>query len=333
VKRALALTVVLAAASSTLNSQAPASDLELVTRDAYLMGTRAHLATYADRRSDGVAILDLALRVLESTEAELSTWRQDSAIATLNRQPLGQAWQAPDSTCRVLDSVFRWQRETTGTFDPGIGRLIEAWQIHGNGRVPSPADLKEAASRSGLSLLSFNRQRCTVTRRGDATIDVGAFGKGEALDRVDAALGPGAWLLDLGGQVTVGGPRPDGSPWTIDVAHPAARHRAYLQVSMRDGSLSTSGGSERDLAVNGTRIGHHLDPRTGRPAAFMGSVTVWHRSGLAADALTTALYVMGVDEGLRWAESRRIAAVFLVPHGDQVKVVPTAAWTRRSRSV
>ena len=329
-KHALALTALVCAAGSLLQSQAPADEPELVTRDAYLMGTRAHLAAYADRRTEGVAALDLALRVLERTERELSTWRHDSEISTLNRHPPGQAWQAPPSTCRVLDNVFAWRHKTNGTFDPGIGRLIEAWNIHGDGRVPSPAELGEAVDRSGLSLMSFDRERCTVTRRGDATIDVGAFGKGEALDRVDAALGAGAWLVDLGGQVTVGGPRPDGSDWTVDVAHPAVRHRAQLQVRMREGSLSTSGGSERDLVVNGARIAHHLDPRTGRPATYTGSVTVWHRSGLAADVLTTALYVMGLEEGLQWAEARGIAAVFLVLNGDQVKAVPTAAWRARA---
>jgi thiamine biosynthesis lipoprotein len=329
VTHALTLTALLVAAGSILGSQSSASNPALVTRDAYLMGTRVHLATYVDERIKGVATLDVALRVLESTERELSTWRHDSDISRLNRHPLGHPWQAPASTCRVLAEVFAWHNETKGTFDPGIGRLLEAWDIHGNGRVPSPGDLKGATARSGLSLLSFDRQRCTVTRRSDATIDVGAFGKGEALDRVEAALGPGAWLVDLGGQVTVGGPQSDGRPWTVDVAHPLMRHRPYLQVSMRNGSLSTSGGSERDLVVNGVRVAHHLDPRTGRPATYTGSVTVWHRSGLAADVLTTALYVMGPDEGVRWAQTRGIAAMFLVADGDDVKVVSTDAWRQR----
>jgi thiamine biosynthesis lipoprotein len=329
VTRALALAASVVAAGAIVNSQAPASPPQLVTRDAYLMGTRAHLATYADRRTDGVAALDVALRVLETTERELSTWRADSAISALNRHAVGKAWQAPLSTCRVLEKVFAWQRDTGGTFDPGIGRLIEAWKIHGGGDVPSPRQLREAAARSGLSIMSFDLERCTVTRRDDATIDVGAFGKGEALDRVEAALGPGAWLVDLGGQVTVGGPQPDDNAWIVDVAHPAARNTAQLQVSMREGSLSTSGGSERDLLVDGTRIAHHLDPRTGQPATYTGSVTVWHRSGLAADVLTTALYVMGPEEGLRWAEARGIAAVFLVPGRDGVKALATAAWRRR----
>ena len=329
-KHALALAASLVAAGAIASSHTPAAAAHFVTRDAYLMGTRAHLATYADRRADGVATLDLALRILESTERELSTWRQDSAISRLNRHPVKEAWQAPVSTCRVLESVFAWQLETGGTFDPGIGRLIEAWNIQGEGRLPSSGQLKDAVARSGLSRLSFDRERCVVTRHADATIDVGAFGKGEALDRVEAALGPGAWLVDLGGQVTVGGPDPDGRPWTVDIAHPKAREVPYLQVSLREGSLSTSGSSERDLSVNGTRVGHILDPRTGSPATFDGSVTVWHRQSFAADALSTALYVMGPEEGVRWADARNIAAVFLVPNGGTVTTIATSAWIARS---
>jgi FAD:protein FMN transferase len=307
----------------------PSAACQLVIRDAYLMGTRVHLATYAAERTQGMVSLDTALRVLESAERELSTWRRDSDISRLNRHPMGEPWQAPASTCRVLESVFAWQRDTGGAFDPGIGRLIEAWNIHGEGRVPSSGQLHDAAARSGLSLLSFDRKRCVVTRRGDATIDVGAFGKGAALDRVEAALGPGAWLVDLGGQVTIGGPDPDGRPWIVDIAHPRARDVAYLHVALREGSLSTSGSSERDLLVNGTRVGHILDPRTGKPATFRGSVTVWHRESFAADALSTGLYVMGPEDGLRWADARSIAAVFLIPDGNEVKTFPTAAWRKR----
>jgi thiamine biosynthesis lipoprotein len=78
--------------------------------------------------------------------------------------------------------------------------------------------------------------------------------------------------------------------------------------------------------VSGTRVGHILDPRTGAPAPFKGSVTVWHRSALAADALSTALYVMGPKEGARWADARGISALFLLPDDAGVKAYPTAAW-------
>ncbi len=97
---------------------------------------------------------------------------------------------------------------------------------------------------------------------------------------------------------------------------------------MTTGSLSTSAGSERDLVVNGVRVGHVLDPRTGRPATFDGSVTVWHERGITADALSMALYVMGPVEGLVLAEARGIAACYLIPERGTLRVDMTRAFRR-----
>jgi thiamine biosynthesis lipoprotein len=319
---------VLAAAAASAVVSADAG-LELVTRDAYLMGTRAHLAAFGPGRDAGLATLAAALDVLERTERELSTWRDSSDVSALNRHPIGIPWAASPRLCRTLDDVWRWHDATDGAFDPAIGRLLAAWNVHGDGARPTADAAARAAAASGLGLLIFDRAACTLTKRGDVTIDVGAFGKGDALDRVEAALGSGSWLIDLGGQVSVGGPGPAGG-WTVAIAHPHHRDRPYRYVELHEGSLSTSGGSERDVTVDGVRISHIFDPRTGRPAGFGGSVTVWHRRGLAADALSTTLFVMGPEEGLAWAEARGIAALYLVPGpGDAVRAAATRAFSER----
>ena len=273
-----------------------ATPTELVTREAFLMGTRVQLAVRAPARGEGLATLDRALRILEQTERELSTWRDDSDISELNRQPIGIAWTAPARTCRTLRDAFSWVRETGGAFDPTLGR---------------PASF------------ALDENTCRITKTAAAAIDVGAFGKGEALDRVETALGAGAWMIDLGGQLSVGGPQSDGEPWPISIAHPIDRGAAFTTVMLSQGSLSTSGDSERGA--------HITDPTTRKPATFKGSVTVWHRRGLAADALSTALYVMGPDTGLRWANERGIAALYLVPQvasgfSRKVATRASAAW-------
>ncbi|MBI4484391.1 MAG: FAD:protein FMN transferase [Acidobacteria bacterium] len=313
-------------AAATVAGSADDRGLELVTRDAYLMGTRAHLAVFAPTRQAGLATLATALDVLDATEQELSTWRATSDVSALNRQPIGEPWRASAMLCRTFEEVRRWQTETEGAFDPAIGRLLSAWDVHGRGVHPTPEETSRAVAVSGLRLLAFDPTTCTLTRRADVALDAGAFGKGDALDRVEAALGSGPWLIDLGGQVSVGGPQPRGG-WAVDVAHPRHRHRSYRQVRLTEGSLSTSGGSERDVTVGGVRISHIFDPRTGQPAAFDGSVTVWHRRALAADALSTALFVMGPDEGLPWAESHGIAALYLVPSTNgMVRATASAAF-------
>jgi thiamine biosynthesis lipoprotein len=294
-----------------------------VSRDVYLMGTRAQLSMYAATRDAGFATLGAALAVLEDAEAELSTWRESSDISALNRQPVGEPWMAKPRLCRMFSDVWEWHRATDGAFDPGIGRLLAAWDIHGEGAVPAPNAHARALASSGMALLSFDWGRCTLTKRADVAIDVGAFGKGEALDRAAAVLGDGAWMIDLGGQISVGGHLPPEGGWTVAIADPGQRDQPALHVWMETGSLSTSAGSERDLVVKGVRIGHIFDPRTGRPAPFDGSVTVWHGRGLAADVLSTALYVMGPEAGLRWAEARGIAACYLISERGTLRVETT----------
>jgi FAD:protein FMN transferase len=338
-----------------------------VSRDVYLMGTRAQLSAYAATRDTGLARLESALAVLEETEDELSTWRESSEISALNRQPVGEPWMADARLCRMFADVWDWHSATGRAFDPAIGRLLAAWDVHGEGAVPAPDVHARALASSGMALVAFDPGRCTLTRRADVAFDVGAFGKGEALDRAAAALGDGPWMIDLGGQISVGGRLPPKEPvkkpvnsqpptsnsqwngfgnwelgigswelthfftrskggWTVAVADPRRRDRPALHVRMATGSLSTSAGSERDLFVNGVRIAHHFDPRTGLPASFDGSVTVWHTRGLAADALSTALYVMGPEAGLRWAEARGIAACYLIPDRGALRVEATRAF-------
>jgi thiamine biosynthesis lipoprotein len=305
----------------------PTSPVQLADREVYLMGTRARLAVYASSRERGLATLERALAVLERTESELSTWRDSSDTSALNGQPVGTPWSANPGLCRMFADVWKWYRATGGAFDPGIGRLLAAWDVHGQGVVPNQPAAASARALSGLSLFSFDQRRCTVTRLQDASMDVGAFGKGEALDRVEATLSGEPWMIDLGGQVSVGGAAPP-DEWRIAIAHPIHRDRAVLQLSLTTGSLSTSGGSERDLVVNGTRVSHIFDPRTGQPSLFTGSVIVWHRSGLAADALSTALFVMGPEDGRRWAEANGIAALYLIPDGADVRFEATSGFGR-----
>jgi FAD:protein FMN transferase len=299
-----------------------------VDREVYLMGTRARLVVYEASRASGLAALGSALAAIENTEAELSTWRSDSAISRLNRFPVGVPWKAQPPLCAMFDELYRWTGASAGAFDPAIGALTSAWGIHDGGRIPSSDEIEMALAQSGLERLIFDRTACTITRTTDVTLDVGAFGKGEALDRASAALGNIPWMIDIGGQVSVGPSRPHGHPWKIDIAHPNNRERPFLQVRMRHGSLSTSGGSERDQTVKGKRVGHILDPRTGWPAPFGGSVTVWHERGLVADILSTALYVMGPEVGIPWSEARGVSALYLSPDGAEVRVRSTMSFDR-----
>lgn len=300
-------------------------------RRVYLMGTRCDLALYTGEPDKALARMESMVRVLEEAERELSTWRDASVISRLNRQPIGRLFQLDVSLCRLFEALQTWTEATGRTFDPAIGALLRLWGIQaGEVRIPSGDLIELARVNSGMANYEFDAAGCAVKKVREVLLDSGAFGKGEALDRLtEVDAGDDAWLVDLGGQILVHGLPPGKPGWPVEVAHPHRRQAALLKVLLASGSLATSGGSERDLVGGKQRVGHILDPRSGRPAAFRGSVSVWHESALVADILSTALYVMGPAQGLAWADDRSVAALFLVPgQGGQIQIRPSRAFTK-----
>ncbi|MGE0042472.1 MAG: FAD:protein FMN transferase, partial [Vicinamibacterales bacterium] len=252
-----------------------ASPGDIVEREVYLMGTRARLATVAADRETGLARLEQLLVPLEAGERRLSTWRADSEISQLNSSVPGRPFALSDETCTLLAVLERCVHDSGGAFDPVVGALTAVWDLHGTGRVPSEAELERARDATGFQALGFAPATCTATRRPGASVDVGAFGKGAALDDAAAIADRGAaWLVDLGGQVAARGAPAGMTGWPVAIAHPLHRDQPVVDLSLLDESIATSGRSERDLWSAGRRFGHILDPRTGRPAPFLGSVTV-----------------------------------------------------------
>lgn len=261
------------------------------------MGTWLELAVEADGRAAALAASEAAVGALEACEARLSTWRDDSELARLNRAPPGASVELSPALAADLERAAHFWRATGGAFDPGLGALVAAWGLRTGGRVPAPGEL--AAARAAGGFAGFELAGAWVVRRHAlACIEEGGFGKGRGLDQALAALaahGVRTAVLDLGGQLAV-----LGAPHATTLADPRARERAVLALECAPGSLATSGNSERGIRVDGVRRGHVLDPRTGAPAPDFGSLSVWAADATTADCLSTGLYVLGPDEAFRW---------------------------------
>jgi FAD:protein FMN transferase len=299
-----------------------------VERETFVMGTTLRLGLRARDRAAGIDAIEEAFSAVRRDDSLLSTWRDDSEIMRLNRAPVGTAVALPVELYRLLRDCQRWSRETDGAFDPGIGALVDAWDLRRGGRVPSPAELTTARSRTGIAGFAFGDRSHSVTkRRSGAWIDTGAFGKGAALGAARSALrrhGIESAFLNFGGQVlALGADR--GAPWVVPVAHPSRRGEPAMQIWVRDRSASTSSQSERYVEIGGRRLGHILDPRSGEPVPAWGSVTVVAEDPTLADVLSTALLVLGPEAALAWAGSREDIGV-LVLEERQGRLVPR--WNR-----
>jgi len=280
----------------------PPASWERVERRLSLMGTWLRISLEAPTRTEALAISEELLRELEAAEARLSTWRDDSELALLNAAPRGEAVALSPALRRELQAAQRWSASTKGAFDPALAPLVAAWSLRTGGARPSPEQLAAAREASGLEHWSIDQDgaRRLHARAG---LEEGAFGKGAGLDAALAAIDARSWRalsVDLGGQLLEAR---HGNSLRRSVADPRDRERAALAIHVPDGSLATSGDSERGLVIDGESLSHILDPRDGRPAQSRGTTTVWARTALAADCLSTACFVLGPDAAFELVEA------------------------------
>jgi thiamine biosynthesis lipoprotein len=273
-------------------------------------GDRAWLLTVSE------AVLDEVRRF----ETLLSTWDAATPLSQANRAPVGEPYPLSPHLRALLETVLQWSQKTGGAFEPRMGALVQAWDMRGEGRVPGQAALAHAVAVSGDRGMTLTPEGM-VRRDPEAWLDAGGFGKGTALDAARGLLidqGVDRAHLNFGGQLLLVGTPPDQPMgWPVSVAHPGRRGEPFATLRVGDASVATSGASERTVDVDGGAVGHILDPRTGQPVPAWGSVTVVAGDPLAADILSTALFVLGPDEGMSLARSLPdMGVLFLVLNSD-----------------
>lgn len=293
----------------------------LVERRAWAMGTEFAVTVRAADRDAAVEASETALRAVAAVEARLSTWHPESELSRFNAAVPGTEVAVSPGLLSDLREATRWWDATGGAFDPGIAGLVAAWDLRGAGRVPSEAELASARASSGWSHIALGPHTARFDVSGFG-VEEGGFGKGIALRASrQAALAAGALcvVLEFGGQIEIGG---ECGELSVEIADPVMRDRALATLTIGSGSVATSGNSERGLEIEGIPYGHLLDPRSGRPVRDWGAVTVVTDDPIAADCLSTALYVMGPRRGQEWVRERfGVEAIFVERDGAATTMV------------
>lgn len=253
--------------------------------------------------TDKAVLMAEATRLTAGLDAELSPWRDDSALTALNRAPAGRWIQIGDATRTCLREAKAVQRLTGGGFDARVGPLVARY---GFGQIAGEVP------RAGRFELSGG----AVRKSHDAlTFDPCGLAKGHALDLLAAriaGLGARDALVEIGGEVQAFGRHPSGRSWRVAIEAPAAE-RVKAQRVVRPGALAlaTSAHAPQGHAGPAT-TSHVIDPASARPAAQgLLQVSVLARTGLRADALATGLLALGPERGPALARQAGIAALFL----------------------
>ena len=287
----------------------------------FAMDTVMRLTAYG---AGGQQAIDQGVEQLYALEAKLSVTRQDSFLSALN-QAGPQGAQAPDQeTLDLLSDALDLCALTGGALDITAYPAVRAWGFTtGEYRVPDREELEQLAGKIDYTAVEVDRTANRAALPQGMELDLGAVAKGCAGDRLSALFrqaGVTSALLDLGqSTIQAVGARPDGSPWRIGIQDPWGE--GYLGVlELTDRAMGTSGGYQRYFEQDGQRYWHIIDPDTAAPARTgLASVTVIGPSGLVCDGLSTALFVMGAEEGTRfWRDHPEldIEVLFMTDEGE-----------------
>ncbi len=282
---------------------------------------------YEDVSTKGVE----ALQRIAELEEQLSFFRPESELSRINRRAVEEPVEVEPGLFALIELALRLAEETDGALDITAAPLWEAWGFARRaGRVPSPEALAEARRAVGSHLVELDPTRRTVRfRRPGVKLNLGAMGKGYALDRaaeVLAVSGIGHFLFHAGqssvlarGHRGIGGePSGTGGPgWTVGVRHPLWPQRRWAELRLRDRALGTSAPTFQSFRHQGRRYHHILDPRTGQPAQGVLAVTVVAPSATLADALSTAFFVMGPEAASAYCQSHPGIAALMVVEGNR----------------
>jgi thiamine biosynthesis lipoprotein len=257
-----------------------------------------------------------AFAELEAVDREMVRERA-SPLAELNANGGGLVEEA---TGEVLAAALAWSRRTQGAFDPTTAALLDLWDIlSGSHPPPTAGELASARERVGWQRVGLSADRRRV-ELGGTTLDLGGIAKGYAIDRAAQVLrnsGAADYLINAGGDLYLAGSK-GGEPWRVGIQHPRRPEELLRVVAPVEGALVTSGDYERSYTWEGELVHHILDPRTGEPARGCQSVTVWAATAMDADALATAVFVLGPQAGLELVEQESAAEALVVAASGEI---------------
>lgn len=267
------------------------------------------------------ATMDKAFERIARVESLMSSKIEDSEISRVNANAGIKPVKVSDETYFVLEKSLEYAENSKGKYDPTIGPLLDVWDIMGDYEnrnwIPEDQDIENAKALVNYKKLILMDNNEVFLEDKGMKIDLGSIAKGYAADVAREALKEDKvkfGLINLGGDVYAYGEKMDKSPWRIGLQDPLEMTGSPLGIiKIKNKSVVTSGDYERFFEIDGERYHHILDIDKGRPSSNeLMSATVISDESIDGDAISTSLFIMGVEEGLKYVESiKGVDAIFV----------------------
>ncbi|MEN8216717.1 MAG: FAD:protein FMN transferase [Pseudomonadota bacterium] len=306
---------------------------QLYQQQFYVFGTLVGVTIWGEPEQQASEAVNAIANDFQSMHRHWHAWNP-SPLTDLNQAiAAGQTWIVTDmSLLPMLVQAKRFYNQSDALFNPAIGQLISLWGFHNDDlsspfSPPSPEKIAEiVALAPGLDDINIEGKRI-FSRNRAVQLDFGAFAKGYAVDLAIEKLrefGVQNAIINAGGNLKAIGKKGD-KPWLIGIRHPSGTGVLAAVAVSGEESVISSGNYERFREYQGVRYSHIIDPRNGKPAQGLTSVTVIDRSGALADAASTALTIAGLQDWHRIARQMGVKYVMLVDETGTVYVNPAMA--------
>ena len=278
--------------------------------------------------------------LLDRINGQMSTYLQDSELSQFNNKQFTQWQTVSASLYAVLKEAKRIAELSEGAFDITVGPLVNLWGFGPDPvsfNVPEDKLLEQQLTKIGYRHLLFEENTKRIRKDiPELTLDLSAIAKGYAVDQVGLLLeeqGIVDYMVEIGGELRLRGKNINDQPWQIAIEKPTAEKRMIQKVlPVTDISMATSGDYRNFFEIDNVRFSHTIDPRSGRPIKHkLASITILSDTTMEADALATALMVLGPVHGYELAEKENIAALFIVKTKDGFVEKTSTAFSDRLR--
>lgn len=312
-------------------SEATAGGVAPAAGDTVRLTTRAMGCPWSVIMNPGpprqVMVATDAFDIVRDVEDLLTIYRDDSEVAQLNQSAADGWTSVSPELFRFLKTCKRLYEQTNATFDPAAGELIRLWKsARDQGRIPFSGEIQASLEMSGMDHVLLDAETPEVKfQRPGLSLDFASIGKGYGIDRAAEHIrreDVDSFLLH-GGQSSLfaSGTHSGHDGWPVGLKNPLFTEKRYATLLLKDQGMATSGSNVQFFRFDGKRYGHLLDPRIGSPVEGMLSVTVIAPSATIADALSTAFYVMGLDNALQYCDDHPEIGAIIIPAAGTSRVL------------
>jgi thiamine biosynthesis lipoprotein len=305
-----------------------------------IMGTFARVVAVADNTRQARACIEAGFAELRRIDSVMSDYKTDSELGKVNREAFGKAVKVSPELFWILQKSSEFSRLSNGAFDITVGPLVDLWHKAGEANaMPDENALAEAKARVGYEKLILDANAQTVQFAVEGMrLDLGGIAKGYAVDKAVVAMqrcGAIGGMVDSGGNIRCFGKPTNKDVWLVGLQNPQAvdvnsvlpqlqavgSDQVLMVLKLNDMAVATSGGYRRFVTVDGRRFSHIIDTNTATSANKLASDTIIARTAIDADALSTAVNVLGPEKGLALIESLPDVEAILITAEPQYRVV------------